>query len=187
MPELISPAEYARRRGVSRAAVTYAVKSGRIRLIEGKLDPEVADIQWDKNTRKVMGQGGTSSTAASVPRMPSLPRDDEGLPISGYDYETARAKREYHEANIAEMKERERAGELVETARIAKALTDIGAIFRASLERLPDRIAAQVAAETDPDAVHAILEKELIGVLDDIRQAVTSLPEAIATADDLKQ
>ena len=50
MANLITQAEYARRRGVSRVAVHKAVTSGRISLIDGKIDPEVADIQWARNT-----------------------------------------------------------------------------------------------------------------------------------------
>lgn len=51
MPELITPAEYARRRPCHHTAVLKAIKTGRISLIDGKIDPEVANIQWDKNTR----------------------------------------------------------------------------------------------------------------------------------------
>ena len=48
--ELITQAEYARRRGVTQAAVCKAVKRCRIPVIEGKLDPLVADVLWKART-----------------------------------------------------------------------------------------------------------------------------------------
>lgn len=50
MRELITKAEYARRRGVSKQAVCKAANTGRITLVDGKVDPEVADVQWARNT-----------------------------------------------------------------------------------------------------------------------------------------
>lgn len=51
MPELITPTEYARRTARHHSTVLKAIRTGRISLIDGKIDPEVADIQWAKNTR----------------------------------------------------------------------------------------------------------------------------------------
>ncbi|MGB6054610.1 MAG: elements of external origin, partial [Burkholderiaceae bacterium] len=48
---MLTQAEYAKRRGCSAVAVHKAVKAGRISLIDGKIDPAVADIQWGRNTR----------------------------------------------------------------------------------------------------------------------------------------
>lgn len=49
--QLITQAEYARRRGVAKSAVAKAVSEKRITLIDGKIDPEFADFQWARNTR----------------------------------------------------------------------------------------------------------------------------------------
>ncbi len=53
--QLITPSEYARRRGCSEAAVRKAIAKKRITAFErdGKklIDPVVADIQWAANTR----------------------------------------------------------------------------------------------------------------------------------------
>lgn len=37
--------------GLRQKAVRKAIAEGRISTIDGKIDPEVADIQWAKNTR----------------------------------------------------------------------------------------------------------------------------------------
>lgn len=50
---LITKSEFARQIGVSPAAITNAVKSGRLSLADGKrLDAKVAAIQWEANRRR---------------------------------------------------------------------------------------------------------------------------------------
>ncbi len=49
---LITKSEFARRVGVSPVAVGKAVKSGRLTLVNGKLDEKVAAIQWDANRQR---------------------------------------------------------------------------------------------------------------------------------------
>ena len=49
---LISKSEFARRAGVSPVAVGKAVKSGRLTLVNGKLDEKVAALQWDANRQR---------------------------------------------------------------------------------------------------------------------------------------
>ena len=58
---LITPAEYARRRGVSRQAVAAAINEGRITLVDGKIDPERADAEWAERTTG--RRGGTLADA----------------------------------------------------------------------------------------------------------------------------
>jgi len=48
---LITQAAYAKHRGVSEAAVSKAIKAGRISLIDGMLDASAADMQWARNSR----------------------------------------------------------------------------------------------------------------------------------------
>lgn len=51
MAKALTKRAYARRRGVSEAAVRKAVKSGRIaQRSDGKINPDVADRQWTENT-----------------------------------------------------------------------------------------------------------------------------------------
>jgi phage terminase Nu1 subunit (DNA packaging protein) len=169
---LITQAEYARQRGVSRAAVTDAVKSGRICLIDGKIDPEVANIQWLKNTR-------TPKLAA--PSTPD-PVPDTAITQTLYDLQLARAKRETHEANLAEMKERQRAGELVELAQVHLAYTTLAAQLRAALERIPDKLSSRLAAESDEHTVHTLLLAELDQALLDMARSADALPAKLQEA-----
>lgn len=171
---LITQAEYARHRGVSRAAVSDAVRQGRITLIGGKVDPVAADAQWNANTRNPKVPPIITSPAGSVP--------DAAIPQSLYDLQLARAKREYHEANIAEMRERQRAGELVELRDVQLAYTTLAAQLRAALERIPDKLAPRLAAESSANAVHALLVTELDQCLIDMARMAEQIPDRLIKA-----
>lgn len=171
---LISQAEYARHRGVSRAAVHQAVDEGRITLIDGKVDPVAADAQWNANTRNPKAPPIQRSTADPVP--------DTAIPQSLYDLQLARAKREYHEANLAEMRERQRAGELVELRDVQLAYTTLYAQLRAAMERIPDKLATRLAAEAGADAVHALLLAELDQCLIDMARMAEHIPDRLIEA-----
>ncbi len=184
---LITRSEYARRRGVSPEAVRQAVMSGRINLIDGKIDPEVADIQWAKNTRNPQA-AFAQPKAPLVDRFipppedsgPSLP--DTSITQTVYDLQLSRAKREHHEANIAEMRERQKAGELVELQQVHLAYTTLAAQLRAALERIPDKLAPRLAAEGDEHTVHTLLLAELDAALMDMAQTAEQLPAKLQEA-----
>lgn len=184
--ELITPAEYARRRGVSRAAVSIAVKAGRISTIDGKIDPAVADIQWDVNTRKAVGRGGRATTkghdgaANSADAATDLqPETGDQSPAGRYDYESSRAKREHHEAVLSEAKALERLGQLVETAKVRAAMADIGRVVSDHLDRLPDRVSAEITPTMSPADIHARIERELANLRADLLAAVLELPRRL--------
>lgn len=161
--ELITQAEYARRRGVAKSAVARAVKEGRIVLIDGKIDPAIADIQWERNTRSRAdsgraafgdGEGGAGASAAPAP----APRLDDG-------YYEQRARRERLEADLAALKLGELQGELV---RVADVRTEMGTRLgqvRSNLLQIPARMAPLLANESDQAKIHALLDKELRAVL----------------------
>ena len=92
-----------------------------------------------------------------------------------YDIAEARAKREHHEANIAAMREAQIAGDLVERKRVESALTGIAAQVRANFERLPDKLAEVLAAETDAHQAHALLTAEIDLVLEDLAAQVAAV------------
>jgi len=50
---------------------------------------------------------------------------------------------------------------LIEQESTIKLITDLAASTRAAFERIPDRIAPQLAAETDPRVVYAMLEQAI--------------------------
>ena len=187
--ELITPAEYARRRGVSRAAVSIAIRDGRITLINGKIDPAVADIQWERNTRRAVGRGGQATTSLRAPADGSAQaadaspdRSEPSAPEpakSEHNYDSARAKREYHEAQLAEMRALERQGLLVEAARVKLAMADIMRVVADGLERIPDRVSVQIHPSMTQAEIHAQLERELQSIREDLQAAIGELPNRL--------
>lgn len=170
---LVSQAEYARRRGVSPGAVKKAVDTGRITIVErdGKpmLDPEVADIQWEKNTNAKMRR--TGNRIHDFAQESRAPGEGEAAAVpayvaSIYDAQAARAKREFHEANLAAMREAKESGALVQRDRVIKLATDAGSSLRASLERLPG-LSLELAAMTDANAIQAMLTARVAEILAD--------------------
>jgi hypothetical protein len=97
---ILSLRSYARHRGVALAAVQKAIASGRVSTQpDGRVDSEIADVQWAKttrwgasNTRNGAGVGGNSSG-----RKPS-------------DFAEARGERERYTALLCRLKYEEEAG-----------------------------------------------------------------------------
>ena len=92
-----------------------------------------------------------------------------------YDIHRARAKREHHEANLAALKERQQLGELVEVSRVRLAVTKLAAIARSAFEKIPDKVAERVAAESDAHQCHALLCAEIDQVLADLANGARTL------------
>jgi hypothetical protein len=162
MPELIGLREYARRRGVTLGAVQKAIKSGRIRAIDGKIDPEVADFQWSRNTDAAQqrGQAAVASMASAAAIVPRAPRPEPGDDVAGPQLLESRARREQALAELAELELAEKRGELVPVADIRRALVPKLLGVRDALDTLADRLAPLLAAEADPAKVYAVLKAE---------------------------
>lgn len=174
--QLITQAEYARRRGVAKSAVCKAVSEQRISLIDGKIDPTVADIQWERNTRARadserpadVSRGASAGTASNAgagdarqaaagSASPSNPSEFE-TPSS---YSVDRARREKYEADMAQLKLLEQQGDLVRVVEVRAEMAKAIGQLRQNALQLPARLAPIISAETDQAAVHAMLDAEM--------------------------
>lgn len=168
---LITQAEYARRRGVDPTSVRDAIKAGRITLIDGKIDPDVADVQWARNSRARVRTGQEPPVRNPThPQTHGLPTGDDD-PITAprlLTYEEARRRRELAEAQKAELQLAELQGDLIRTADVRAAYAKRAAGLREALLQIPARLAAVVAAEGDQAKCHDILQAELHQVLGQI-------------------
>lgn len=172
---LISIKDFAVRQGVTYQAVWRAIKAGRLTLLDGKLDPAVADIQWEQNRRRAPNVANTpTNTPQPAPAVKAAPDGDPGVPT----LESSRRRREFHEANLAEMRERQKAGELVELAQVHLAYTTLAAQLRAALERIPDKVVPRLAA-AEPADMYAMLEQEIEQTLMDMVAQAATLPDRL--------
>jgi phage terminase Nu1 subunit (DNA packaging protein) len=174
MRKLLTFAAYARHRNCSPAAVTQAVAAGRVSAVAGPdgrkmIDPEVADLQWKSKT-----DAAQSARANASKRVDDLPGTDP----AGGDYFASRARRENAEANMAEMRAAELAGELVSAERVRLAASKMGRMVRDAVLGVPSRIAPTLASESDAHLIEQTLLASLRRALDDT---------ARLTASDLEQ
>jgi len=167
--ELMSQREYARRCGLSPSTVNEAIKRGRITLVEGKIDPILADREWAENTDPNTPRNRfTGNPKHRKPRgQPSLPMDlrarDGGSEANAdtAGYLKARAAREIYHAQLAKLQlDRERA-ELVRADEVRIGTFNMARRARKQLLALPERVAATIAATEDAAEIHKILDEEI--------------------------
>lgn len=160
-------------------AKELGVSAGRVSQMKGEGMPchsiDAAKAWVESNVKRKATV--PSPSASPAPR----PGDVSSIPPTAepttFDLNRARAKRETHEANMAEMRERERAGELVEAKRVEKAMTDLAAQMRLAVERIPDKVPGLSEAQ------RADLQRELDQALDDLAESSSRLSDALAPVE----
>lgn len=170
--ELLSQRAYARRRGVSQAAVWKAIQTGRISTVRGKIDPETADCEWAANTdpskprNSIVGEPKRTRPIGE----PSKPTDLDGAcRVHGGNgeararnvYVVARATRERCLAQMARLELEERMQQLVRRDEVQLAAVTAARSAREKLLALPQRVSGSIAAADDPTEVRRILEEEI--------------------------
>lgn len=186
----ITPAQFAKRRGVSRIAVVQALARGRLTEASAKfvdkrwrIDPELADAEWERNTRRRRGVNSTAeeesaseavATEALLPRSvedfgPALrfgpgdiPVDEDGRPIPPV---LVSAIKTGLEARIKQLELEERKRQLVSVSEAARSWAHVAQTLRDGILSVPSRMAKELAAEDDPVQVEILLEAELIRAL----------------------
>lgn len=164
---LISQAEYAKRRGCSEAAVSKAISANRISLIDGKIDPAVADVQWAKNTRVRAGAGRPpASDGAASEQLGLMPEGAPDKPASeavgpgGDDYWKSRSRREAAGAELAEMDLATKRGELIQVKAVELVWSSALASCREHLLQVRARLAPMLAVETETFRIEQLLDLE---------------------------
>ena len=163
---LVTFSEFAAIKGCTKAAVTHATKSRIAAAVveqDGKrwLDRDLALELWRKNTLK--------NNAAKVDEPdPVEPRDARelrqqvaGLPDDEIpELNESRARREHYQAELAKLEVDLKRRELVPADEVNREAFQIGRSIREALANLADRLSYQLAGETDPVRIHAVLTDE---------------------------
>ena len=140
--ELISQGEYARRRGVTKQAVSKAVRRCRIPLIDGKIDPLVADTLWRERTDPLQQQRALGQQRQA----PAIPADEDVRWPEKRDF-SWRERKERAEAQMAEIMLKEREGRLCDAEMAQRRITQFCSALKAQLEPLADRISAEFGTD----------------------------------------
>jgi phage terminase large subunit GpA-like protein len=206
--EWISLREFARRREVRLSAVQKAIESGRISAARGEARRQ-PHRRRSSSTRRP--PTGTRTPIPSRPRAAApcsacrpvrcgeqaapgeqldlaAEKRDVPAPAAASDkdphgYYAARAKREQHQAELAELELLEQLGKLVSVDEMRQVAARRYRTLRDKLLNIPDRIAAILAAEKDPARVHAALTTELKRVLHELSDdADAELPKGLPSA-----
>jgi hypothetical protein len=154
---------YARHRDVSLAAVQKAIKTGRISLMDGKIDPDIADIQWAKNTRPDQQERGslkdfekTQADLLSMKSPASIGIEQNASGLSVEKAETEAVRRQLMELQLAQ-----RLGELVNIADIERAMAAKLIDARTALSNMAHELSPSLAAETDVLKIKNMLQKKI--------------------------
>jgi len=162
----VSPAQYARHRGVSREAVSKALREGRIHAdSRGLIDQAAADKAWAANTTARAAPGVRAAALSVDGYIPSI----EGITLTD-----ARTMHELTKARIAALQLAREMGELVSAAAVRDKAFRSARAARDILESIPDRISDTLAGMASADGIRALLRGEIENALD-----------ALATTEDL--
>ena len=153
-PELISQAELARRLGVSRQYVNKLVRGGTLPLTGKKLDAASSIAILEQ-----MANPGRPTKAT----MPSLGTSSQ--PNKGPTLAEAKTMKEVYLARMARLRYEEEAGRFLEKAEVERRAQEVGMVVRQNLLSLPSRLMDQLAVESDPREINALLEGEVREVL----------------------
>ena len=200
MPELISRAEFARRKGWSKPYVTQLVQAGRIKLVKvgGKqlIDPIQTErdlkASEDPVTEKHGGRPGAGRprkdgvpSAQPKIRKPTIEkpvsREPAVHPLPSMDPTgkkkitliEARTMNEAFKAKLTKLEYEIRTGKYIESEQVKRDSFTTGRVIRDRLLSIPHRVAASLAGETNQFKVQEILREEII-------QSLESLPGSMA-------
>lgn len=196
--QLMGLREYARYResrglpGITLRAVQKAIESGRITTVvdergKPKIDAEVADIQWGRNTDPDQSARANAGRDVSPPPSASASAGGHsgghsgsaGGEREGSLYWDAKTRREIAEAATAELKLAEMSGNLVKRASVERAAFEAGRLLRDMILSVPSGLATELAAMTEPQAIEARMREDLRKVLDNLtRLTRTGLEKA---------
>lgn len=143
--DLMSQADYARHRGVSRQAISKAVGAGKIQLREQNgrkgIDPAEADRAMGLNVARALADDGDSDQRE---------RPDAAVPSSGLT--RARTATEVYKARLAELEYNERIGKLRPVEDVTIGAQRCGELVLRALGRISGR-ADEMAALCAKDGV----------------------------------
>ena len=170
----MTKSEYARHRGCDEKAVRKAINESRITALpqpNGRemIDPDVADIQWARNTRARgdSGRAGAVSVAEGVDPA-STTENAATAPIATAkdEYNVLRTERERLALDRERRENDEEKGRLVDRADVERSTFDAFRALRDAVMSAPQRAAAKVVGMGDARDIERVFMSELRGAFE---------------------
>lgn len=168
--------DFARAYGYSKAAVTQFKQADRLVFTAtGQVDFEASKARIketaDPNRADVSLRHAATRERVMVPEMP----DDDIDGAGGATYQESRAKKEKYLALQAKVDYEKSIGDLAERAEVERDWSAVAVILRTSLERIPESMSAELAAETDENRIHAMLVEQIESILKQAADQINNL------------
>ena len=167
----ITLTEYARRKGVSVEAVSKAVRVGRLaksvtwsKANKPRLLPDLADQEWHAST-----DPSQQRVPAVPPPRPEPEAEQPANEPKTATFQQARTLREAYMARLAKLEYDEKSGLLVRADAVKNEAFKVARTVRDNMLNIPDRIAAELANETNQFKVHQRLTQEIRRALEDMK------------------
>ena len=155
---------YARHRGVTEAAVRKAVKQGRVsKGKNGKINPEKADKEWDKNTDPAQ----IKKTSATENENYS-PSNSQLNSLGGPSYQQSRAIKEAYGAKLLRLQFEKESKKLISVDDVKVTAFNAARMTRDRILNIPDRVIPQLVGKTNIFEMKEILKAELIKALEEL-------------------
>lgn len=162
----IKPAELARELGVSRQAIQDLIGRNIIsKDAEGLIDADMAKVAIANRVRP-SGKAAAAVLAPAPPpagiQPPVAPPAEQHIdPAAATSFHVARTLREAEEATMARMKRMQMEAKLIESEPAVQATYTAFRTLRDTAMPMGRRVAAKVAAMTDPREIQLLIEAEL--------------------------
>lgn len=180
----VNQSQFAALQGFSVGYVTKLKQQGRLVLTrEGKVDVEasvrrIRDTE-DPNRSEVRARWRAErpapvNSAVTSDIAPGADAETSG-DGSEMSYQDARAMKERFLALQAKTDYERSVGELVAASDVRLSGFNLGTLLRTALEGLPDRLAHELAAASEPEAIRGRLVEEIEDVLREISEGVQKL------------
>lgn len=175
----LSLRQYGALRGVSGEAIRKAIKTGRLQKSVSydekgwpRIDPAIAETEWPPGkapTRSKLEPDVADEILATAGVQVPVFDPDQEIPEptleigerSASALARNRAVREAYEARLKKLDWEQKSGLLVEADAVKSEAFKMARSVRDAMLNIPDRLAAEIAAETDQFKVHQRLEEEI--------------------------
>lgn len=179
--------------GVTKQAVSKAVKEGRIQLIldhndgKMKLNADLAAKQWREKTLPRIENSKITNPFKESREQKEAHGDYEPKGnkfLEDADLMEAKTEKERFQAKLLELEFKEKTGELISAEKAKREGFKLGRLIRDAILNVPSQICNELAAETDPFKVHNKLTLALTKALEAMVAEAQKLDQPEESPDD---